>query len=522
MGQLMLKNHFRHCLIALPFVVLVLLLAFWGIWGAHRAYEDAHAYRMADRVDAEANGLASKLYRLLTVNHDSAHWTPISYLILYPTLVDDTNRGIVLINLVVLGVASVLAGCFSRALGAGFWPAIFCSVWIASSQALVLPLATCWGTLNMLPSVFTMSGAWVLWRWLNESGSDDGTSKIRWRFLFGFIGFLTLAVLTKETGIRGLVLAAGVFVIVLVYRRGLQYRKEMGVLMGLILAWVVLYTLIRYTFTDAQVPLLRDAHLGGYKQMRLDGWINVRNIGTLLLGSINPVNSYAIYLKTVWKEYLEAALFLLPAISWGVVLISGWLSLIVKASRQNKISALFVAILSLCSLFPEFLLGEVSEYYAMATLWPLALLSAIVLTYIWAKKGRLRYVLMPIVCLLSVSNICSSRAKVREILATGRNAHEIRQSMRELTRDLPSGSKIAVFYKPHSKEAFARFGPRGIETTGIWYGGDRNVWALFEFGDSIPRPEEFDLILKESKDQRKLEVVAPDELRLWRSQPQKH
>ena len=366
----------------------------------------------------------------------------------------------------------------------------------------------------MLPPVFTMSGAWVLWRWLNESGSNDRTNKIRWRFLFGFIGFLTLAVLTKETGIRGLVLASGVFVIVLVYRRGLRYRKEMGVLIGLLLAWVVVYFLIRCTFTEAAVPLLRYAHDHGYKQMRFSGLINAKNIAMLLLGSINPLNSYAVYLKIVQKEYLEAALFLFPAISWGLVLLSGWLLLIVKAGRQNKITAIFVAILSLCSLFPEFLLGRVSEYYAMASLYPLALLSAMVLTYIWAKKGRLRYVLIPMVCLLIVSNICLSRAKVRDILATSRNTHEIMQSMMELTRDLPSGSKIAVFHKPRSKEAFARFGPRGIETTGIWYGGDRNIWTLFEFGESIPRPEEFDLILKESEDQRKLEVVAPDELGL--------
>lgn len=509
---MVLKEHLRHCLIVVPFVVLVQLLAFWGIWGAHRAYEDAHAYRMADRVDAEADGLASKFCRLLTTNHDSKHWTPISYLILYPTLVDDTNTRIVLVNLVVVGVVSVLAGCFSRALGSDFWPAIFCSIWIASSQVLVFPIATCWGALNMLPPGFTMCGAWVLWRWLNESGSAERTNKIRWRFLFGFIGFLTLAVLTKETGIRGLVLAGGVFVIVLVYRRGLRYRREMGVLIGLLLGWVVLYFLIRYTFTEAAVPLLRYAHIGGYARMRFDGVSNVRNIAALLLGSINPVNSYAVYLRMVRKEYLEAALFLLPAISWGVVLLSGWLSLIVKAGSQNRITAIFVAILSLCSLFPEFLLGEVSEYYAMASLCPLALLSAIVLTRIWAKKGRLRYVLMSMACLVIVSNICSSRLKVREILATGRNTRDIMQSMRELTTDLPSGSKIAVLHKPRSKEAFARFGPRGIGTTGIWYGGDRNIWELFEFGDSIPRPEEFDLILKESEDQSKLEVVAPDEL----------
>ncbi|MFH1615139.1 MAG: hypothetical protein ABIG61_08670 [Planctomycetota bacterium] len=475
---------------------------------------------MAGCVKTEAGGLASTFCRLATTTHDGVHWIPISYFILYPVLAGDAdnldavNTRVVLISLAVVGVASVLVGCFSRALGAGFWPAMFCSLWIACSQVLVFPISTAWGVTNVLPVVFTMSGAWMLWRWLNERDSDDRTNSVRWGLLLGFICFLTISVLTKETGIRGLVLAAGVFVIVLIYRRELRYRKEMTALIGLLLVWVVGYFLIRYTFTKAAIPLLRYADVHGYPHMRFRPLINVKNIATLLLGSINPVNSYATYLKIVRREYSGAALFLFPAIIWGVVLFSGWLSLIVKGSRENKVTAIFIAVLLLCSLFPEFLLGRVSEYYAMASLCSLALLSAIILTFVWAKKSRLRYVLIPMACLIIVSNISSSRAKVKEILATGQNTHEIVQSMMELTKDLPDGSKIAVFHKPRSKEAFSRFGARGITTTGVNYGSVRNVWVLFEFGESIPRPREFDLILRESRDQRKLEVVAPDEVDL--------
>jgi hypothetical protein len=503
--QLTPKTYFKYCLIALPLVIAALLLAFWGVWDVYRADDDAQAYDMANRIDAEAEGTADKFFLILRINHDRVHWAPISNLILYPTLVDDKNTRIVLINLVVLTVVSVLAGCFSRALGADFWPAIFCSVWIASSQVLVFPVATCWGVLNMLPSVFTMSGAWVLWIWLNAQAGDDGMTKIRWRFIFGFMAFLALAMLTKETGSRGLMLAVAVVAVALVYRRNSQYRKEAAMLIIFLMGWILIYFSVRYIFTEAAVPLLRRGMLG-YQRMQIGHLNNIANIAKILLASLNPVNSYAIYLKMIQRNYL----LILPAVIWGITLLIGWGALIIKGGRKNRLVGIFVALLILCSLFPEFLLGKVSEMYAMASLWPLAILSAIVLTYIWTRNNWLRYVLVLSVFLIVVSNICSARVKVKEILATGRNSREIRQSMMELTKDLPNGSSVAIIYKPQPKESFARFGERGVRAGGMFYQKHRFSLKGFKFGEPIPNPEEFDLILKESEDQNRLEVVAPD------------
>jgi hypothetical protein len=515
--------HFKYCLAAFPFVLVLLGVAFWGVWEAYQASDDATAPRVVDNINLGEPHLLLKCGRLLGATLSPTHWAPISTLILYPTIVDDTNRRIVSVNLLVLMVASLLAGCLARTLGADFWPALFCSLWVATAQVLVLAVASCWGAMNMLEPVLGMGGAWVLWRWLDDRIGENAGTRINWQLIWCFTAFVVLAMLTRETGVRW-ILAAGCVSAYLVGRtRSLRHWREMAMLFAILTAWIVVYFALRYFLTEADIPLVRTRATIGqdYHLPRLAASTIIRNAATILTGSLNVLNSYEAYLCLIKRAHTEVFLRLLPAASWGVFLLYG--SWIVPAAKgRTGRSKAFVLVLAACSLFPESLLGKVSETYAMASLWPLAILSALVLTDVAASKRNIRWIIVLLVCLFLSADVISTRQKVDEILATGENAHQIRRSMIDLTRNLPDGCRIAVIRKPRPQEAFARFGLRGIQANESTYlRGNRHKWSAFDTSEAIPRPAEFDLILKESEDQRRLEIVAPEDLHFQKDKGRK-
>jgi len=110
--------------------------------------------------------------------------------------------------------------------------------------------------------------------------------------------------------------------------------------------------------------------------------------------------------------------------------------------------------------------------------------------------------------LLIVSNLYAARTKVREIMVTGQSAHAIRQSMVELTKDLPAGSKIAVIHKPRPKNVFARFGERGVQANGGLNFKGNYTLKNFTFDEPAPNLLNYDLILRENEEQTELEVVS--------------
>ncbi len=503
------NNYIKFCLISTPLVIIAILVAFWGIWNSYQAGDDARASQMIDYVNIGEPTLGVKFCRLFKATLSPIHWVPISAFILYPTQVDDSNRRIVVINLIVLAIGAILAGCLALTLGSGFLPSLICSIWIASSQVLVLALASCWGVMNILPSVFVMAQVLILWRWFKVSMNIENPTGIRWRFILGYLFFFMLAVLTKETGIRGLLLVMAVFSIAFFYRRDRRFFNEVILLFTLIAAWLILYFAARYFFTMADIPMLRSGSAQtDYHLPRLDLLRFIKNAAMLLIGSLNPSNSYKTYLNIVEGRNLNVFLRLLPAVIWGAILFIGWLAATFIHKGEKRFNQIFVALLVLCSLFPDALLGKVSEVYAMATLWPLAVLSAIVLTFVHTRNRWLSYPIVSIICLLIVSNLYAAQAKVREIVVTGQNAHGIRQSMIELTKDLPAGSKIAVIHKPRPKNVFARFGERGVQANGGLNFKGNYTLKNFTFDEPAPNLLNYDLILRENEEQTELEVVS--------------
>ncbi len=507
MNNMAIRNHLRYSLVVLPIIVLTILLAFWGVWGAYQAGDDGDAYLMVKGIKSEGSGIKSLLCDLFTKCH-SIHWLPISNIIVYLTFDNDKNARIAFVSLLSVFLIALLGGCFARELGASFFPALFCSLWIASSQVLVFPIASSWGPMNILGWVFAMTAAWILWRWLKREITNQEFHRVPWGAAVLFLFIITMGILTCESTISSAILAAGVSAILLSCKHSYPYWRKTGILAVLIIVWIIAYFVIRYTIIEAPVPVFRDEHVEGYQRIRFVIPSIAKNVAQTLLGSLNPVNSYAVYLKIVSKEYIHAVILLLPAFLWGFALLFGWFVLFRKATREKRLKVLFMALLVLCSLFPQCLLGKVSEMYGMASLWPLAILSAIILTYLW-KKRWLRYFLVPVLCLFIIGNICSAQAKVREILATGQYAHKMRQSMLELSKELPDGAQIAIIHKPRSEEAFGRFGDRGIWAyDGVYYGDNELSISPVQDGQLIANPQQFDLILMESDDQGTFEVIS--------------
>lgn len=507
-------NRSRYLFFA-PFIIIaVLMLAFFGVWNTHQVGDDYSAYKMEEWIRSGHPEGEIAYSRLLTVSN-LTHWTPISNLVLCHTLRDDRLIRIVTVNLGLVFVVSILVGSFSIVLGAHLWSAIFASAWIATSQVLVFSIASNWGPANIMPSLFTVGSTWILWRWSRNLIFENRTRVGYWWFLLAFTGLYILAIMSKETGIRGIALAVGICIIILKYRYDLRYWKKMVGLIVFITAFTVLYFSLRYFFTQADIPLIRSSvvSIEDYSYPRIIFSTMLKNAITILLASLNPVNSYTIYLNIINGSHLKVLLLLFPAIIWGLILCIGWIKLFMASTKKHKFNLCFIALMVICSLFPEIFLGKVSEIYAMASLCPLGILSAIVLSNIVLRGQYWQYILIILAVLFIILNIFSARAKVREIVTTGQYAHSIRQSMKELTDDLPTGAKIAVLHKPRPKEAFGRFGVRGIQANGgLYLRGSRHVWVSFHNYESIKNLQDFDLILKESNDQRVLQVVIPDKM----------
>ena len=112
-------------------------------------------------------------------------------------------------------------------------------------------------------------------------------------------------------------------------------------------------------------------------------------------------------------------------------------------------------------------------------------------------------------CLFIITNVISTKAKVKEILKTGRSAHNIRQSMFEITKNLPSGSKIAVLRAPRLKSSLGRFGERGVRANGGFSNPrtTKHYWRGFPLDMHIKKLQNFDMVLKECENQSKLCIV---------------
>ena len=185
----------------------------------------------------------------------------------------------------------------------------------------------------------------------------------------------------------------------------------------------------------------------------------------------------------------------------------GWIASL-RARDGKEFNKILVAILILCSLFPESMLGEVSEMYAMASLWPLAVLSALILTF-YKNSSHIQYhrILVCMFCIIFCLNITSTRTKTLEILKSGESAHGLRMNMLELTKDLPLKSKIAVIYRlERPQDGFSRFGEKGIQSGCGMFINRPYDWSFFQSAGEIPNTAEFDMILIENEDQTHLKV----------------
>jgi hypothetical protein len=478
--------------------------AFFGIWRAQQACDDVNAYMMLEAVSNGNPDALDSMRHLLTATNGGGtlHWIPITNIFQYILLKDDSLEYLVFVSLGLVVLTAVFSGYFSGKLGATPIGSLFTCLLISSSQSLVFPIATSWGVTNILPSIFTVGITLILYSWLTDKMNINTNSHTV--LLFSCYSLLLLlAMLTKEGSIRCIIICFGICIYALVVNHTRDCLREIFILLLLTLVCVLLYLMARYYWTDAVIPFIRSTGLKttDYRYPVFSPATMIRNTATLLLGSLSPVDSYWIYLTSLRKESLKFVLLLLPAFVFGLALFVGLLRLCSGRSGEPRVVFVVICLSLFSSLFPEILLKKVSEMYAMNTLWPVAVLSGIVLSDLNTKGLLCRSISMLIATFLIAGNIFSSQTKVTEILKTGQNAHSIRESMQRLTQDLPPGSRIAVFRNPRSREAFGRFGVKGMESNyKPWIPGTSHLWKEFRKGETTDTSEHFDLILEESED----------------------
>jgi len=495
------NNKIKNASIIILASLISMIISYNGIWNAYQTGDDSNAYKMVEWVDTNGQLESTKIMRLLTAVIGT-HWVPITNIILYPTLRNDRLIHIVIINLFLLFLVSFTIGLFALKLKTSLWSALFASVWITTSQVLVLPVGSCWGASQFMTAFLTILSAFIIWKWANKKIFNSLNNKVELRFYLVFLFLLVLAILCKETAIRIIVLAFGMSSIILYMRGDLSYLKTMVLFVFLTTICIFAYLSIRYYFTQADIPLLRSSVTSNNYQ-RLSVISIPKNILTILLGSLSPINSYMIYVQAIEKKYIQVFLSILPAIILAIILLIGSFKHLSTNDRRNNLLIGFVFLLIISSMFPESLLGKVSEVYAMDSLWPLALLGAIVINKFGSKRGCRRFFIFFLATAFIMTNIISTKSKVKEILKTGIYAHMTRNRMIELTKEIPKGKKIAVYVNDRPKNAFSRFGNRGIYSgSGLYYKGRKHIWVAVKEGEKLDKEEEYALILEETKNYR--------------------
>jgi len=220
------------------------------------------------------------------------------------------------------------------------------------------------------------------------------------------------------------------------------------------------------------------------------------------------VNSYKIFLTFVNKEFFKSVILLTPGIVTLAFVLIGTSTMFRRGSPSIRFDLVFLILLLLSSLIPETFLGKVSETYAISSLWPLAVLLGVVTSWTMAKSPKNIYLLLPFLIFLIIANSISTKQKVKEIVQSSNYAHGIRGSMKQVSASLSCQSKILVFHKPRPKEAFGRFGSRGVDANGgLYFRGRRHKWIGAVLGQEQKSHDDYDVILKEDEQQKSLCVL---------------
>jgi len=490
---------------------LLLYAIYQQALGGYQTDDYSLAYSFVDRLLATAGSGVSLLSGLLTgaLGGGKVHWTPVTNVILFFTLDDERLALILTVNLAVIVATATAIAMVARSMGAGRLPAALAAVWAGTSQALVFAATSVWGVMNLLAPLFGLLASYMLWRWTSAQCYETGQDKGIKTYYAWFLLFFLMALFTKETEIRcALVAGLSGFVLFACSKSLVRIRHVFSLFLA-VAAVVLGYFALRYFFTDAQVPLLRTPEelAGTYHQPRMSPGFVVKNVAQLLLGSLTPVNSYHIYLSLKNGLSLQLLLQLLPALTLGLSLLVGYLWSFARSSNGERLVLVFCGIFLLASLFPEALLGKVSEIYAMATLWPLALTGAMVSGKISHNNRPMSVILTAAAVVLIATNVYQTKGKVAEYMVTSDYAHSMRLSMLSLTRDLPAGSRVGLIHMPRSPVAFGPFGEKGIHASGARPRVTEHRWVLFEKGEVTEAICSMDLVLEESADRSHVQIV---------------
>ncbi|HHH42640.1 MAG TPA: hypothetical protein ENK49_00735 [Gammaproteobacteria bacterium] len=497
---------------AVTLLVLPLLyMIYQQALGGYQTDDYSLAWSFIDSIMAMASDTVSRVSAVLTgaLGGGKVHWTPVTNVLLYFTLDDDRLVRVLIVNLAVVLAMATAVATFARAMGAGRVPAALAGAWAGTSQALVFAVTSVWGVMNLLAPLLGMLASFMLWRWVSMQCGGCRVDRRLMMYCAGFLLLFLLALFTKETEIRcALTAALGGIVLLVCNRSATGPGKVIGLLVA-VFTVVILYFALRYFLTDAQVPLLRTPEevAQTYHQPRMSLIFFAKNIAQLLLGSLTPVNSYHIYLLQKNGLSWQLLLSLLPAVALGLALVTGYIWLYLRSSQEDRLVLAFCGVFVFSSLFPEALLGKVSEIYAMATLWPLALTGALVFGRISGYNRPAGAILSVAAAALITTNVYQAKGKVSEYMVTSDYAHSMRLSMLELTGDLPAGSRIGLVYQPRSSLAFGPFGEKGIHASGARPRITPHQWTVFEKGKESDAICDMDLVLEESEDRTRVQVM---------------
>jgi len=509
------KKYRKFAINLLPLLLFFVLaiIAYKGALSGFQTDDYEAAANVVDEIKANSKDLLSTIQQVLTISYGGltkVHWTPVSTTILYAILGDDSLKSILFINLLLLVACGSGVYFLTIAFGASRVFAILAAAWVVVSQDLVFVTTSAWGVVNLLPPLFSMLAVWVLWKWISAQEFKQGKTFSTWAYIGLFVLCFILAVLSKETEIRQIVFIVGAAIGLLLYseQRRAATIIEITKITVAVTITVILYFALRYYLTDAEVPLVRSANVvtDSYQSTAINPVTNIKNAAQLLLGSISPVSNYEIYLALKDRRLLYAFGLILPGIIVAASLMISLAVAFIRGSKKQKLLYVLITSAILASLFPEALLGKVSEIYAMVSIWPIAVLAAVVLSDLCDVRCKWRYPILIFFSLVILTNLVSTRIKVLQLVETGSYAHSMRQSMLKLSESLVLPGRIAILHQRRSEKAFGPFGEKGIYAGGSWPRGSVHKWVPIQVGSGQNSLCGFHLVLIESNDRARVEL----------------
>ncbi|HET9137432.1 MAG TPA: glycosyltransferase family 39 protein [Candidatus Kapabacteria bacterium] len=280
---------------------------------------------------------------------------------------------------------------------------------------------------QVMGTFFSVASLWGLYRYYSDAAEHRSKPT-----LFISLALFFLAVLSKETSV-GLVFAVP-FILFILDRKGtLIDRSKRVILKSLPYAGCfIIYLVLRFNAAAANPTSGNGTYEFAF------GFNLIKNAVLFSVQALLPVSSVAVLKSFHYHEYIVLAGIVLFTIAFIGALIYGlW-----KSSQRGIVATLIV--LSICSLFPVFLMALVGEIYVGNTTPYIAALAGLSFGYYYETvRMRSRIVFRSIALLgiaVIVSNAIATDSKVSAMKSLGDKAAILMPQAVEAAKTMPTNA----------------------------------------------------------------------------------